>query len=338
MALIAYFFTTGASTAILIGVVDNDGGMGPVDMSSAIIDELKANSNITLAYLNEEEAEGALKDKKVDAVLIFGKSFTSDIVLSKKVRLDIITEGTDQAKSMAANMNIHNATISAITKLSQNASQKMDVKINSEVLYAEGYSMIDLFAPNLIAIIAFVFVFIFTVVTFLRERSFGTFERLLVSPVTRAEIILGYMLGFSVFAIIQSSIILLFALFVLNVKIEGDIYSVVAFQLLLTIVSVNLGIFCSAFAKNELQAVQFIPLIVVPQVFLDGMFWPISTLPNYLQVFSYIIPLTYANHALQDIMVRGAGLMDVWIDVTVLCLFGLIMIVLSTLSLNKQLQ
>jgi ABC-2 type transport system permease protein len=84
--------------------------------------------------------------------------------------------------------------------------------------------------------------------------------------------------------------------------------------------------------------VQFIPLIVVPQVFLDGMFWPISTLPNYLQVFSYIIPLTYANHALQDIMVRGAGLMDVWIDVTVLCLFGLIMIVLSTLSLNKQLQ
>jgi ABC-2 type transport system permease protein len=125
---------------------------------------------------------------------------------------------------------------------------------------------------------------------------------------------------------------------VLQVKIAGDIYSVVVLQLLLTIVSVNLGIFCSSFARNEFQAVQFIPLLILPQVFLDGMFWPIATLPGYLQVFSYIMPLTYANDALQNIMIRGAGLGDVWIDIAVLLLFAVVMIALSTLSLNKQLQ
>jgi ABC-2 type transport system permease protein len=150
--------------------------------------------------------------------------------------------------------------------------------------------------------------------------------------------IVGYMIGFSVFTIIQSAIILAFAIFVLKVKIAGDIYAVVVLQLLLTIVSVNLGILCSSFARSEFQAVQFIPLLILPQVFLDGMFWPIATLPNYLQVFSCIMPLTYANDALQNIMVRGAGLGTVWVGVVVLLLFAVVMIMLSTLSLNKQLQ
>jgi ABC-2 type transport system permease protein len=177
----------------------------------------------------------------------------------------------------------------------------------------------------------------FTGVTFLRERSFGTLERLLISPITRAEIIIGYMLGFLVFAGIQSLIILLLAIFVLNVKIAGGVLAVVVVQFLLTLVAVNLGIFCSSFAKNELQAIQFIPLLLLPQIFLDGMFWPISTLPDYLQALSYIMPLTYANDALQGIMVRGVGLGDVWFDLLALAAFAVAMVALSTLTINKQL-
>jgi ABC-2 type transport system permease protein len=231
---------------------------------------------------------------------------------------------------------LQNATASVLSDIAKGGGLTVDA--GSAAVYAGGYSTLDLFAPYLLGIIAFVFVFIFTGVTFLRERSFGTFERLLVSPLSRAEIIIGYMLGFSVFAIIQSAIILGFAIFVLQVKVAGDIYSVVVLQLLLTIVGVNLGILCSSFAKNELQAVQFIPLLILPQIFLDGMFWPIATLPGYLQAFSYIMPLTYANDALQNIMVRGQGLGDVWLDVAALLLFAVVTIALSTLSLNKQLQ
>jgi ABC-2 type transport system permease protein len=103
-------------------------------------------------------------------------------------------------------------------------------------------------------------------------------------------------------------------------------------------VSVNLGIFCSSFARNEFQAVQFIPLLILPQVFLDGMFWPISTLPSYLQAISYIMPLTYTNDALQGIMVKGYGLGNVWLDIVILLAFAVVMVALSALSLNKRLQ
>lgn len=340
MALLGYFYTTNAGSTVTLGVVDNDHGMGPVTLSKLVVDELKQQPNITVVPLGIGDVDQAIKDKKIDAAVIFNENFTTGVIHDKKASIDMVSEGTDLTKSALAGRAVGNAAMAAVASNLQNGGGNSSslLDINTRTVYASGFTMLDLFAPYLLGVIAFAFIFIFTGVTFLRERSFGTFERLLVSPITRMEIILGYMLGFSVFAVIQSMIILLFAIFVLNVKIAGDIYSVMALQLLITIVSVNLGIFCSSFAKNELQAVQFIPLLILPQVFLDGMFWPISTLPNYLQVFSYIMPLTYANDALQNIMVRGYGLGDVWLDIVILLAFSVIMVALSTLSLNKRLQ
>ncbi|AFC99016.1 ABC-type multidrug transport system, permease component [Methanocella conradii HZ254] len=335
MALLGYFYTTGSSSTVTLGVVNEDAGLGSLSLSRDVVDALRGQDNLTVIEVSRVDVNQSLKDKKLDGAIIFGPDFTKGIILNGTASADIITEGTDQGKSAAVNVKVRNAMTSAFAKM-KNGS--LNLNVSSSVIYGEGFTTLDLFAPYLLGVIAFAFIFIFTGVTFLRERSFGTFERLLVSPITRSEIILGYMLGFSLFAIIQSMIILLFAVFVLNVKIVGSIYSVVALQLLITLVSVNLGIFCSSFAKNELQAVQFIPLLILPQVFLDGMFWPISTLPGYLQVFSYIMPLTYANDALQNIMVRGYGIWDVWADVAILLAFAVAMIALSAISLNKRLQ
>jgi ABC-2 type transport system permease protein len=341
MALLGYFYTTSTSNAIIIGVVDHDPGIGPMKLSQFVVDELRQQPNATVVMLGSEDPDQAIKDKKIDAAVIFGSDFTSGVLAGKQANMEVVSEGTDQMKTALASRAVGSAAMSAVAKKVQsqdvNSSGSL-LNLDSRTIYASGYTTLDLFAPYLLGIIAFAFIFIFTGVTFLRERSFGTIERLLVSPLTRSEMILGYMIGFSVFAIIQSAIILAFALFVLKVKIAGDVYAVVVLQLLLTIVSVNLGIFFSSFARNEFQAVQFIPLLILPQVFLDGMFWPIATLPNYLQVFSYIMPLTYANDALQNIMVRGYGLGSIWVDIVVLLAFAVVMIVLSTLSLNKQLQ
>ncbi len=341
MALLGYFYTTGTNSAITIGVADHDLGMGPMKLSQFVVDELNLQPNVTVVLLGSEDPDQAIKDKKVDAAVVFGSDFTSGVLTGKQANMEVVSEGTDQMKTALAAKAVGSAAMSAVAKKVQNQDANASgalMNLDSRTIYASGYTTLDLFAPYLLGIIAFVFVFIFTGVTFLRERSFGTFERLLVSPLTRSEMIVGYMLGFSVFAIIQSAIILAFAIFVLKVKIAGDIYAVVLLQLLLTVVSVNLGIFCSSFARNELQAVQFIPLLILPQVFLDGMLWPISTLPDYLQAIAYLMPLTYANDALQNIMVRGYGLGSVWVDIAVLLGFAVVMIALSALSLNKQLQ
>jgi ABC-2 type transport system permease protein len=330
------------NASLRIGVVNEDEGLDGIMLSDTLIYELLGQGNLTIVSLDGSDVNQSIKDKKLNAALVIGPDFTRDIYEEHAVNMSVVA-GTPDPRNLSAyqqglsllGTKLQNATVAALSGMKKS---DFTVNVDSSVIYGDGFTMLDLFAPYLLGIIAFAFIFIFTGVTFLRERSFGTFERLLVSPITRSEIILGYMLGFSVFAIIQSMIILLFAIFVLNVKIIGDIYSVVALQLLITLVSVNLGIFCSSFAKNELQAVQFIPLLILPQIFLDGMFWPISTLPNYLQVVSYLMPLTYANDALQNIMVRGLGIGDVWMDIVVLLAFAVVMVALSALSLNKRLQ
>jgi ABC-2 type transport system permease protein len=356
MLLLTYFFTA-ESGGITIGVVQADHRTGTEHLSQLIADELEAMDNVTLAYLDAKDVNVSLNNKSVDGVIYFPANFTRNVLSAKPSYVLITTRGDSPAAGATIAQKYANASAIALAPYLQPpaappmttapamlaapsmlATKPTLPAVESVVLYGEGYKAIDFFAPYILVVIAFVFIFLFTGVTFLRERSFGTLERLMVSPLTRSEIIIGYIVGFSVFATIQSLIILMFAVFVLDVKIAGSIWAVVVIQLLLTLAAVNLGIFCSSFARNELQAIQFIPIVLLPQIFLDGMFWPISTLPNYLQALSYVMPLTYANDAMVSIVVRGAGLVDVWFDIVVLVAFALAMVVLSTLTLNKQLQ
>jgi ABC-2 type transport system permease protein len=176
-----------------------------------------------------------------------------------------------------------------------------------------------------------------TSVAFLRERSQGTIERVMVSPLKRTELVIGYVCGFTLFALIQSLIILLFIVFVLRVHYSGDLTLVFLVSALLTLGSVNLGIFLSTFAQNEFQIIQFIPLVFGLQIFLSGVFWPIAQLPGVLHPFAYILPLTYANEALRDVMLKNADISTIASDLTALLLFALVMIGLSSLTTRRQL-
>jgi ABC-2 type transport system permease protein len=198
------------------------------------------------------------------------------------------------------------------------------------------YTQTDAFAPLLIGIFAFFFVFLLTSVAFLRERSQGTIERLMVSPLSKSELVLGYVLGFTLFALLQSLIILLFVVGVLRVHYAGNLGLIFLVTLVLTIGGVNMGIFASAFARNELQVIQFIPLLLVPQVLLGGLFFPVATLPVVLKQLAYAFPLTYANFALKDVMLKGMGLADVWPDLAFIAGFAVLMVLLASLSLRQE--
>ena len=155
--------------------------------------------------------------------------------------------------------------------------------------------------------IVFFLVFVVTSVSFLRERSQGTLERLMASPLRRGEIVLGYMLGFGLVALVQSLLVLVFALTVLRIHNEGNVLLVFLLEALLAIGAVNLGIFLSMFARTEFQAVQFIPIVLLPQVLLSGILFPIANEPGPLQYVSNVLPLTYAVYGMRDVMLKGPG-------------------------------
>ncbi|MBI2871856.1 MAG: ABC transporter permease [Chloroflexi bacterium] len=196
--------------------------------------------------------------------------------------------------------------------------------------FADQRFILDSAAPALLAVFALFFTFVLTGVSFLRERAYGTLERLLATPVGRGDIIVGYLAGFLLFAGMQSLIILLFTILALQVHYQGALWQIFLLLMVLTIVGVNLGIFVSTFARNEFQVVQFIPLVLAPQIFLSGILLPVAQMPWYFRGASKVFPLTYAVEGLRDIMLRGMGLLDVLPELGVLAAFAVALIVLAT--------
>jgi ABC-2 type transport system permease protein len=106
--------------------------------------------------------------------------------------------------------------------------------------------------------------------------------------------------------------------------------------LALVLGAVNLGIFLSAFARNELQAIQFIPVVILPQVLLSGLLWPVQDMPGWLQAIARLMPLTYAIDALTDIMIRGKSLESTWVQLTVLFGFAALVAVVAARSVKRE--
>jgi ABC-2 type transport system permease protein len=134
-------------------------------------------------------------------------------------------------------------------------------------------------APGILATLILFFGFLITGISFLRERTQGTLERMLVTPLYRMDIVAGYLLGLLVFALIQTVIMFFYMVYVIGIDYRGDLWQILVFQVLIGINAVSLGTFFSAFARNEFQMVQFIPIVIIPQVFASGLFIPVSQLP-----------------------------------------------------------
>src|SRR4030066_907519 len=141
---------------------------------------------------------------------------------------------------------------------------------------------LDNAAPAILATLIIFFGFLITGISLLRERTQGTLERMLVSPMSRMDIVAGYLVGLLLFSLLQTLIMFFYMVYVLDINYRGDLWQIIVFQALMGINAVCLGTFFSAFARNEFQMIQFIPIVVVPQIFTSGLFTPVKQLPVVL--------------------------------------------------------
>jgi ABC-2 type transport system permease protein len=191
-------------------------------------------------------------------------------------------------------------------------------------------------SPGILATLILFFGFLITGISFLRERTLGTLERLLASPVSKMDIVTGYLLGLLLFALIQTLIMFFYMVYVLDVSYQGHLWQILVFQVLIGINAVCLGTFFSAFARNEFQMIQFIPLIIVPQVFMSGLFIPTNQLPVVLEWISKFLPLTYGVEGIKALMLQGQGLLDIGKDIGVLAAYAVVLLILAGLTLKQK--
>ena len=189
--------------------------------------------------------------------------------------------------------------------------------------------------PALLALFPFIIMFLVTSVTTLRERSSGTLERLLTMPMSKADLLLGYALAFGLAAAVQSLLAVAVSVWLLDLDVAGPVWVLTLVAVADAVLGTALGLFVSAFARTEFQAVQFMPLVVFPQLLLCGLFVARDLLPGVLEVVSDALPLSYAVDAMQQVS-HSADLGPVWSDLAVVVAFALAGLGLGALTLRRR--
>ncbi|WP_141505878.1 ABC transporter permease [Paenibacillus luteus] len=289
--------------------------IGAVDIPPTLIEKMEQlHADITV-FANASDAQSALGTGDLAAILQLDGG-----------QPKLILEGSDPSVNKA------------VLLLLQNAFQNGAASTSPTISYLHGgpdMAAFDAFGPVLIGFFSFFFVFLLAGVSFLRERTSGTLERLLATPIRRSEIVSGYLAGFGIFTLLQASLIAWFSVDVLGLYMAGSIGYMLVINLLLSLTALTLGTLLSSFASSEFQIIQFIPLVIVPQVFFSGLF-NLDAMNPWLQKLSLIMPLYYGADAMQGIMIRGEGWMDFHRDVYVLIGFSLLFAILNVLALKKH--
>ena len=202
-------------------------------------------------------------------------------------------------------------------------------------MFESSPGVFDRVGPGLLALFPFFVMFLVTSVTTLRERTSGTLERLLAMPTGRLDFLLGYALAFGLVAMLQSALAVIASLTVLRLDIAGSIWLLVVVAVADAVLGTALGLFVSAFARTEFQAVQFLPAVVVPQILLCGIIVPRRQLPDVLGAISDLLPLSYATDAMQTLSTSSRAA-DVWPDLAVVVGFALVALALGAVTLRRR--
>jgi ABC-2 type transport system permease protein len=203
-------------------------------------------------------------------------------------------------------------------------------------MFAEfSQGIFDRIGPALLALFPFIVMFLVTSVTTLRERGSGTLERLLAMPMGKLDFLGGYALAFGLMAAAQSTLAVGISVGLLDLNVVGPVWLLIVVAVADAVLGSALGLFVSAFAQTEFQAVQFMPALVVPQILLCGLFVPRELLPNVLETISNVLPLSYAVDAMQT-LTRTADTSEVWPDVGIVAAFAVAGLALGAATLRRR--
>ena len=347
IALLGWVLSSQQSSATNVAIVNestNPVGLIAAKLQSALSQQ--PGVSVQPWTTDESTARQMLKDKKVDVAVILPPDFSVE-----NPKIELLTLGLNPMGEASVLPALQKALI-GLEALGNNDAPVPSIE-RATVYGSPDATQLDSLAPVVVGFFAYFFVFILTGISFLRERVGGTLERLLATPVSRSEIVLGYSLGFGFFATLQVAIVLAFVLGRLGIPALGPVPAfaiglgvqttgnpLIAYLLVLVLGlgAVSLGIFLSTFARTELQILQFIPIVIVPQGLLGGFFWPIDQLPSLLQPVARLLPVTYAIDGLRQVMIAGADLTSgqVLLDLGVLVAIAAFFMVLAAGTIRRE--
>ena len=331
LAMVIFGFAFGSEPQhVATALVDKDGG----PLSQAIIGHLDRDSLQITSVADEAAARQGVEDGSYVAALVFPEGFSAQARTPGSIPAHLFIDTTNQQLAAVVQRSVANATQQAAK--AQGGAAPAGIETEYAFPAAKDARFIDYFVPGVMAFAVTLFTTLLTLLAFVAERTTGTLDRQRASPATAAEIVLGYEVAFGLIATVQALLLLGVAVLFYDILVVGPLAVAGLLVVLCAIDAQAIGILVSAGARREGQAVQFLPFIVLPVFLLSGIFIPVQALPGWLQPFSYAIPPTWAIEGLRDVLLRGWGLERVWVHVSVLAGFAVVLTGLAILGLRRS--
>lgn len=359
MVLTGFIFPSQNSLKDLpIGVANSDTALGAklVDAISSL--EIKSGSQAFKIknYNSQDAIKEAIKKQEINGGIVIPENFTAEINSNIPADVTIVQDQSNPQISAVAtatlsqviqgfNQGIETQKVTSIV-INKTSVPKPDstfiesfinpVKIKMEGLFAGDTNYFEFVAPGIMAMVVMTAVLTGLAASVSREREQGTLDGILISPISRFSIILGKATSQSIRGLAQGAVVLLLAIFLFGVKINGSIV-LVALLLLLGIFSfVGLGILVSAATAEQETATQLLFMFQFPMLFLSGAFFPIQQMPSIMQKIAHFIPLTYAIEALRKVIILGGGISSVSTELIILTAFGAVTLTIAVPLFRKM--
>ena len=329
-----------------------------VDVSESITKSLDDVKHITAKdYQSSGSAQDALEEEKVDAILSFKDenhyqvtyantdpsktNMTRQVINStlKQVQVQELIDSLKEAQqaNLQAQVQANGGKIAQVTEdtRSREDNSQSKIKLTENYIYGDkNTTFFTKMTPVLMSFFVFFFVFLISGMALLKERTTGTLDRLLATPVKRSDIVFGYMMAYSLVAALQTIVIVLSTIWLLNLEVLGNIGDVIIVNIIFALVALSFGLLLSTLAKSEFQMMQFIPLVVLPQIFFSGII-PLDAMADWVQSLGKFLPLYYAGHALSKIILNGTSILQLGFDISILLIFLLVLTILNVIGLKR---
>jgi ABC-2 type transport system permease protein len=325
MTLIGLGFTSEIKN--IFAIVINEDGRG---FSTMFLDALRQTDALKIKYYANDldEAENLIKNGQAKAAILIPKSFDENF-RSGQAYVYVVVDGSDPMSA--------SKVLSSVQAVAQSFSPKIVVRTSNIVLFNPTLRYIEFMAPAVVGFVLQMFPIMTIAVAIAGERERGTIEQLIVTPISSLDVLLGKMIVYMGIGLTNAFFMMAVAVYAFKLTIRGNVFLIALFIFIFLAASLSLGILSSAISKTQLQAIQTLMPFIIPTAFLSGTFYPIESMPNFIQPISYCLPLTYMIHAMRSVMVKGGGIEIIATDLLALTIYAVAINALAVTAFRKKL-
>ena len=323
MLILGFVFGSSGDIKLEVGVVDLDNSQ----VSRAIVQALESIDAIEVSAGSQDEERAALKDDDRNAVIIIEEGFGEKVMQGQEGEITMIVNQSDITTAQIASGTVR-SIIEEIGRRMSNAPEMIVINEEGEE-DVEDFEYVDFMVPGVLAIVIMFGGILGYSDEVAVRREKGILRRVKVSPISLPTFLGAGMSIVVIVALLQAVILLILGALVFSIKINGNYFYMAVVVIIGALSFVALGFMISSLAKNSKSATLAGNAVAMPMMFLSGVFFSIEWVPAALGVIARMLPLYYFGEALREVMINGANLADVWVDLVVLIVFGLVCFVIA---------